>query len=218
MTKLISDKYLELNRELHNRNAKYGGKGDAWTERVVGYLDDSKAESWLDYGCGKGNLIESVQTSLSFAQLLQRTQLGPDGFTCAGYDPVTEPRHPDTYRPAGFDFVTCNDVLEHIEPECLDEVLADIAKLIKKRGLLVISQRLANKRLKDGRNAHLIVEPTKWWVKRLAKHFEEIIEVEPIKPKRRGVELAVLVRPWRSSGFEHGPTIELLDPNRPMPA
>lgn len=197
--KLISENYRELNRELHNRNQKYGGKGDAWTDRVLGYAKEVDAETYLDYGCGKGNLLEEMR--------IKSRQL-----SCFGYDPVTMPGTPD---PA--DFVTCNDVLEHIEPELLDNVLEDIASKIKKRGLLVISQRLANKRLKDGRNAHLIVKPTDWWVKRLAPHFREIIEVEPIKPKRRGVELAVLVRPWREEdkAFDGGPLIQLLDPARP---
>jgi len=208
---LISKGYQKLNAELHKRKEKYGGKGDDWATRVIGYINDAEAASWLDYGCGKKNLLNTIGDRLFEIKALK----APGGFNRAGYDPVTEPMHPRDYKPEGFDFVTCNDVLEHIEPEYLDNVLEDIAKLIKKQGLLVISQRLANKKLADGRNAHLIVEKTDWWIKRLSKHFEEIIEVEPIKPKRRGVELAVLVKPWRSSGMEHGPTIRLLDPSRP---
>jgi len=184
--KLISDSYRALNAELHSRNKKYGGKGDAWTDRVLGYMADEGLPpgSYLDYGCGKGNLLREIE---------ERTRSkGPasECITCAGYDPVTMPKMPE---PA--DFLTCNDVLEHIEPELLDNVLAHIASLINKRGLLVISQRLANKRLADGRNAHLIVKPTPWWMKRLAVHFGEIVEVDPIKPARVGIELAVLVRP-----------------------
>lgn len=180
MTKpLISESYRKLNAELHQRKAKYGGKGDAWGERVAGYIDEVKAESYLDYGCGKGNLIEDIRT--------RKPQLA-----IFGYDPVTAPD-----MPAAADFVTCNDVLEHIEPDLLDNVLEHIASLIRERGLLVISQRLANKTLADGRNAHLIVKPTAWWMQRLSKFFAEVVEVEPIKPKRVGVELAVLVRPHR---------------------
>lgn len=179
--KLISENYRNLNAELHNRNAKYGGKGDAWKDRVLAYIQEVGAESYLDYGCGKMNLLNDIREAAP-------------SVVCAGYDPVTAPATPE---PA--DFVTCNDVLEHIEPELLDNVLEDIASKIKKRGLLVISQRLANKRLADGRNAHLIVEKTPWWVKRLKPFFTEIIEVEPIKPKRVGVELAVLVRPRTDS-------------------
>lgn len=185
MTKLISDKYLALNAELHNRNNKYGGKGDAWADRVIGYLRLSNANSYLDYGCGKKNLLNEIETRSSEWGF---PYMG-EGKTF-GYDPVTAPGNPE---PA--DFLTCNDVLEHIEPELLYNVLADIASKIKVQGLLVISQRLANKRLADGRNAHLIVEKTPWWMKRLEMHFSEVVEVDPIKPKRVGIELAVLVKP-----------------------
>lgn len=203
---LISDQYRALNKELHNRNAKYGGKGDPWADRVILYMNQAEANSYLDYGCGKKQLLRAIQDRRSewgFPYLG-----GKHGILSAvGYDPVTAPETPE---PA--DFVTCNDVLEHIEPEYLDNVLADIASKINKRGLLVISQRLANKRLADGRNAHLIVEKTEWWVARLAKHFREIIEVEPIKPARVGVELAVLVRPWRTQDqeFDGGPLVQLI--------
>lgn len=183
MSKLISPEYLALNQELHQRKVKYGGKGDAWTERVLKYIRKSDAKSYLDYGCGKGNLLAGVRAVVR------------DSVTCVGYDPVTAPMTEEELEAAKFDFVTCNDVLEHIERDRLDDVLASIAGCIAKRGLLVISQRLANKTLADGRNAHLIVEKTPWWIERLSKHFAEIIEVEPIKPKRVGIELAVLVRP-----------------------
>jgi len=175
--KTISDEYLELNRELHNRNQKYGGKGDAWADRVLGYIADEGAASYLDYGCGKGNLLNEVRSRR------------PD-LIANGYDPVTMPGDP---KPA--EFVTANDVLEHIEMKYLYRVLAHIASLTEKRALLVISQRLANKRLADGRNAHLIVKPTSWWMPRLKEHFREVVEVDPIKPSRVGIELAVLVRP-----------------------
>lgn len=201
--KLISKEMLKLNTELHQRRKNYGGKGDAWADRVLEYMSESVptdgAGSYLDYGCGKGNLLEEIRV---------RSR----NTACFGYDPVTMPG-----TPAPVDFLTCNDVLEHIEPDLLDNVLEDIASKIKVRGLLVISQRLANKRLADGRNAHLIVEKTEWWVKRLAPFFREIIEVEPIKPTRRGIELAVLVKPWREEdkAFDGGPLIQLLDPARP---
>lgn len=173
---LISKEYLELNRELHNRNQKYGGKGDAWTERVLAYMKAIDAKSYLDYGCGKMNLLNAVK------------EARPD-LAANGYDPVTAPAEPE---PA--DFVTCNDVLEHIEPHLLNHVLWHIKGKMKHSGLLVISQRLANKKLADGRNAHLIVKPTPWWKERLAPYFH-VDEVPPIKEKRIGVELAVLVIP-----------------------
>jgi len=189
MVKLISDKYVALNKELHERNKKYGAKGHDWADRVIGYLRTSLANSYLDYGCGKGSLLAEVQRrhkEWGYPYLGGKIGI----LEAHGYDPVTRPGDP-----APADFVTCCDVLEHIEPEYLDNVLDDIASKIKTQGLLVISQRKANKTLADGRNAHLIIEKTPWWMDRLGKHFRSVEEVPPIKPTRVGVELAVLVRP-----------------------
>lgn len=175
--KTISEEYLEQNRLLHETNSKFGASGHAWTDRVVAYIDKCEAISYLDYGCGKGQLADAVQAA--------RPQLW-----VGRYDPVT---HPET--PVIADFVTCCDVLEHFEPELLDAGLHHISTLIGKQGLLVISLRKSNKTLPDGRNAHLIVENEKWWLKRLEPHFGRIKVKSPIKEKRIGKELAVIVKP-----------------------
>lgn len=175
MKPLISEEYRRQNAELHRRNKKYGSAGHAWTDRVMALLEDS--ESYLDYGCGKGQLADAIAERVKIKGFVRK------------YDPVTQPA-----MPVPADFVSCCDVLEHVEPENLDNVLEHIASLTMKRGLLVISMRPSNKRLPDGRNAHLIVEGEKWWLARLAPYFETEV-VPPIKEKRVGVELAVLIRP-----------------------
>lgn len=178
--KLISEEYRALNAELHQRKVKYGAKGHDWADRVIVYLQNAQAATYLDYGCGKGSLAQAIMD--------RRAEWCLDGGVYK-YDPVTAPEMPEKA-----DFVTCCDVLEHIEPELLDNVLEHIRSVTRHQGLLVISQRLANKRLADGRNAHLLVKPTMWWMTRLAPYFT-VTEVPPIKPKRVGVELAVLVTP-----------------------
>ena len=70
------------------------------------------------------------------------------------------------------DIVACTDVLEHIEPECLEDVLADLRQVTKRLGFFTIATRPAKKFLADGRNAHLIQQDAKWWIERLWKHFK----------------------------------------------
>ncbi|HET9469625.1 MAG TPA: hypothetical protein VFO24_00885, partial [Usitatibacter sp.] len=81
------------------------------------------------------------------------------------------------------------DVLEHIEPECLDEVLDDLQRVTRKIGFFVIATREAEKTLPDGRNAHLIQEPIAWWAPRLEKRFT-VSQV-----REMAGEFAVVVRP-----------------------
>jgi hypothetical protein len=60
--------------------------------------------------------------------------------------------------PEPYEMVACLDVLEHIEPALLDNVLDDLQRVTKSIGLFTVSTVEAMKVLPDGRNAHLIVE------------------------------------------------------------
>lgn len=68
--------------------------------------------------------------------------------------------------------VACIDVLEHIEPEYLDEVINDLIRLTQGVCFLSIHTGPAIKVLSDGRNAHLTQQPMKWWIPKLWDRFE----------------------------------------------
>ena len=80
------------------------------------------------------------------------------------YDPsipgIDEPPEPH-------DMVVSLDVLEHIEPDCLDAVLDEIKRCALKAVFLTINMMPAAKTLADGRNAHLIQKPIEWWLPKL---------------------------------------------------
>jgi hypothetical protein len=67
--------------------------------------------------------------------------------------------------------VVCTDVLEHIEPENVDDVLDDLQALTRRVGFFVIATRPAKKILEDGRNAHLIQHGLDWWLPKLWTRF-----------------------------------------------
>lgn len=104
----------------------------------------------LDYGCGKGTLCSQIPGA-------------------RGYDPAV-PEFTDP--PEAADLLVCTDVLEHIEPDCLDDVLEHTRTLTKKLSVFIVACRPANKTLPDGRNTHLIVEDQEWWLKRLMQYFD----------------------------------------------
>jgi len=170
---LISDNYRTLNAELHRSSERFGARGHKWAERVLARARAIGAGDLLDYGCGKGTMVAALAPQIP----------------ARGYDPAVAAF---SAEPASADFVTCNDVLEHIEPELLDNVLADLHRLMRKGGLFVISTIRSDKALADGRNAHLIVRPARWWLERLFPWFH-CEQVPATKPSAR--ECAVLVRP-----------------------
>jgi hypothetical protein len=148
---VITDEYRKLNQELHERNKDYGVSGKHYLNDVVKLIRDMKTRDVLDYGCGKSTLAHNLP------------------FTIKQYDPAV-PQFAELPRPA--DLVVCTDVLEHIEPELLDNVLAHIASLTKIKCYANAATVCAAKTLADGRNAHLTIENAEWWIERVKQHFD----------------------------------------------
>jgi hypothetical protein len=162
---LISPLYLAEQVLLHSAPRGYGGKGDKWAGAVLDLAQKFDCWSILDYGCGEGALARAV---------LARTDRR---LVVREYDPAIAGKDA---RPAFADLVCCTDVLEHVEPDKLDAVLAHLHSLARRVLFVVIATRPSNKTLSDGRNAHLILESGEWWQARMeAAGFT----VQPEAPK-----------------------------------
>jgi hypothetical protein len=153
----ISDGYLRQQRELH-RNPDYGVASIAYAQVVRQMMQQFGARSLADYGAGKCKLKSRLD------------ELGVTGIEYFPYDPA----FPEYGPPRPADFVCCIDVLEHVEPEFLDNVMRDLKRITRKHGLLTIHTGAAMKVLADGRNAHLIQRPASWWLPILSQYFEVI--------------------------------------------
>lgn len=171
---LISDSYRALQAEMHRSRADYGEASDVWAPLVVRVVRANEIKSLLDYGAGKQRLASAL------ARLL------PGPIEIRAYDPaIPEIAGP----PAPAEMVACIDVLEHVEPSCLDAVLDDLARLALKIGFFTITSAPARKTLPDGRNAHLIQEGALWWRSRLEARFT-VVRLNDLRHS-----LWVLVRP-----------------------
>lgn len=149
---LISPAYRDLQIELHAQPRGYGGRGDKWAGVVLQIALEYGATSILDYGCGQGSLMATLRAA------------PVNGFRLNEYDPAIPGKD---HLPDFADMVVCTDVLEHVEPKRLDIVLAHLRLLARKVLWVVISTKRSNKELSDGRNAHLVIRPSKWWRERL---------------------------------------------------
>jgi hypothetical protein len=139
----ISEGYADLNRQLH-KTGEFGTGSWRHAEEVLAFRDETNSVTVLDYGCGQGNLAKALQFPEWFSE----------------YDPAIDGKDG---RPEPADLLICTDVLEHIEPKFLDNVLDDITRCAKRAAYLTIATRKAKKFLSDGRNAHLIIESRDWW-------------------------------------------------------
>jgi len=152
----VTDSYRREQAMLH-LDPEYGVASVSYAPIVAQIIEKLGVTELLDYGCGKAKLMEALKGRVSQKMLIQ------------AYDPAIPGFSED---PVPMQMVTCIDVLEHIEPECLNAVLDDLEKVTGLVGFFTICTVPAKKRLSDGRNAHLIVKSPQWWIKKLWKRFD----------------------------------------------
>ena len=150
----ISETYLKLQQELH-QNPNYGVASLAFAPIVADIVRQTNVQSVSDYGAGKRRLLEGLAAA---------------GVVPAQYFPY-DPVFPEYGAPQAADLVCCIDVLEHIELEHLDAVLQDLASITVGLGFFSIHMGPAGKTLSDGRNAHLIQQPSSWWLPKICQYF-----------------------------------------------
>ena len=158
---VISEEYRRLNAQAHQDPA-YGTAAKLHAALVQEAIDRTGAKTLLDYGCGKGALQALVS-----------------GVEYRGYDPCI-PGLDAAPEPA--DVVYCGDVMEHVEPEFVNAVLADVNRLARVAAIFVICCAKGNRSLADGSPAHRSVHRPDWWRHKLKK-FGRQEEHPPIATK-----------------------------------
>lgn len=170
---LITPLHKSLNKEMFLRDNKineiegachFGTSGHLYAGQIsviIGRMIKKLGKiSVLDYGCGERTLEYTVPPII--------------GMDWHNYDPCID-GFDDMPEPA--DLVICTDVMEHIEPDCLGNVLSHIKSLTKQLAYFSICTKAARKSYPDGSNCHKIIQSPEWWVSRLRKYFH-IIEAE----------------------------------------
>ena len=153
---LISEKYRKMQQQLHE-NPGYGVASVGYAALVADVIMGVGARELLDYGAGKGRLGITLKQHVQYPLAIRH------------YDPAI-PEWSAPPQPCGF--VACIDVLEHIEPALLDNVLDDLKRVTAGVGIFTVHTGPAVKVLPDGRNAHLIQQPPAWWLPKFLERFE----------------------------------------------
>lgn len=154
---LITPAYVDEQIKLH-ADPKYGSGSHRHAYLVAGIARLERCDTILDYGAGKGT-IGSV--------------LRAGGLNVAEYDPGMPGKDA---MPEPADLVICLDVMEHIEPPCLEAVFAHLASLANRRLFVDVSTKYTKNRwLSDGRNSHLIVKDDAWWRENFRAHGFKIL-------------------------------------------
>lgn len=155
---LITEQYREQQKAMHAAG-NYGTASVECAPMVAKVIDSQNVSKVLDYGAG---------SKLTLIRTISEKRLAKRAFDYTPYEPAVE-QYSQTPEPT--EMVVCIDVLEHIEPECLDAVLDDLKRVTERLGLFTIHCGPASKMLPDGRNAHLIQEPPEWWLPKITDRF-----------------------------------------------
>jgi hypothetical protein len=151
---LYSKEYKEILQSIHAKE-EWGGGAANKIKYFKEFYENNNCKDLLDYGCGNGSLYKKIKEENL-------------GWKVYEYDPGIPEK---SGKPKPADFVTCIDVLEHVEPEHLDNVLKHIRSLTKVGAWFCVCKVPAYLILPDGRNAHLIVEDEIWWKDKLNQYF-----------------------------------------------
>ena len=156
-----STEYSDQLKQLHELNSKWGVRTEI-PEKVDWCIKNYPIWSILDFGCGKGAVINAIKEKYPHIETF-------------GYDPAFH-----TELPVKVDMIMSTDVLEHIEPEELNNTINDLRNRTNILQYHLIACHKAKKELPDGRNAHLIIETPDWWQRKLSEWEWEFLHEDII--------------------------------------
>ncbi len=176
----ISENYAKQLQEMHDRHKI--GFGVEPPLKLIETIQNNSVTSILDYGCGEGNMLNKIQ------QLFPNIEL-------YGYDPGVERF---STIPSKTDLVYSVDVLEHFEPEFIDDGIKKILNIADIQ-YHNIACHPAKKLLPDGRNCHLIVQPPDWWLAMIKSTIDDKWKItytnvyNTFKKKRQGTHFEIIM-------------------------
>lgn len=173
---MLSAPYKQLLTEVHAKRPR-GKRWGTTGGRNAGF-DLSRAlhgradvKSVLDFGAGHGTLGDFMRT------------MRPD-LEWHEYDPglPEKARLPERT----FDFIVSSDVMEHVEPDCLQETIA----WQKEHATVGMFHHIAcdpcGLILPDGRNAHLITEDVEFWIDQYQDEQWDLMFAAQCRQLKRG--------------------------------
>lgn len=155
---MISNEYRSILQSLNGK--ENFGKRKRLPKYLDSIIEEFQPNNILDFGCGTGALIRTLK------------DLYP-AIDIQGYDPGNE-KFSDIFKDKKFDLVISTDVLEHIEPEYIDQTL-NFLKSKSNKFYHLIALSPSRVILPDGRNAHLILETPAWWRSKFEKLNYKIV-------------------------------------------
>ncbi len=173
---LFSKDYKKQLQLFHKENPRWGNGPKKRELDIFEFINQNKIKVLLDYGCGKGLIIRKriMKHCYSITKVIN-------------YDPGIPEWESD---PPTVDYLMCMDVLEHIEPDYLLNVLDHLVSKFNKKALLFISTKKSTEILPDGKNSHLTIMPSDDWIDLLKTK----VFVEAVKFNKNKTGITVIIK------------------------
>ena len=180
-------KYLDVAYTYYHTKGYF--KGSDYVPEIMHLMTDFNFMSLLDYGAGRAaDLVWDQEVTKKI--LKNKSGRTPKLFSYEPFHTNFKYRDPSVLKKR-YDIVVCMDVLEHLLPEDVDDVLRTIMSCAHKMLFLVIHTTPATKLIKDEKgndvfeqSLHTTVEDSKWWQDKIKK-----IEKEISRAENRGISI-----------------------------
>ena len=129
-----------------------------------------KPTSVIDFGCGKGNLLDEISKDFKFNDTFK-------------YDPaIDEFKTKPTKK---YDLLINIDVLEHVPENELHDLLSEMSQ-VSNDAIIIIDTAPAELILADGTNAHCTLHTREWWDAKLSEYFGPLYRFPTLRSTRVG--------------------------------
>lgn len=174
---VISEYYKQQLLDMHKSlgvTRQWGTTGARnFGDYIVRFLEKRKYVTVLDFGAGQLSLEAYVQREYRDYHTLEWTNYDP-GVKGIDSTPIGQ-----------YDLIISSDVLEHVEPEQLDDVIEWLGAHVTKAQFHHIACDPCGLILPDGRNAHLITEKLDWWLDRFVTESWALMYSADCQVKKR---------------------------------
>lgn len=177
---MISNDYKAQLKQMHEERAagkKWGTTGARnFGDYVTRFLEQrrGKIATVLDFGAGQRSLERYVKnTAIDIHVKWTNYDPGQPGI--------------DSLPEGSFDLIVSSDVLEHVEPEKIDDNIAWMKEHASKALFHHIACDPCGLILPDGRNAHLITEDLSWWLDKFEGKNWSLMYAADVHVRKRGM-------------------------------
>ncbi|MDC1047076.1 hypothetical protein OAQ96_00150 [Alphaproteobacteria bacterium] len=175
--KMHVDGYKLSNGKIRTSEEAYNGKSTLiFAKLIKEIIKKNKIKTMLDYGCGKGFFYKnpSNQNGLQIKSLRNYWDIDIDL-----YDPCFD-ENSYLNEDKNYDLLICVDVLEHIPTEDIYWILEKLMTKAKKYLFINVACYPAIALLPNGKNAHINIQPPKWWHEKILNFQDKLQHIKVI--------------------------------------